>query len=189
MPDLEEAKRKPHDARAVANLLLARARRRGLEISNLQLQKLLYFAHGAFLTRHRAPLVSGYFEAWKLGPVHPEVYASFKSAGSDPIMFEAVRRDPRTGVVSPLASIDDFLVEDAIDNILRTLGDMPAARLVAMSHARNGPWDFVVNELATSRSMGTRISDKVTSDRFQYLKVAIPADLDQSEALEDAPFA
>jgi uncharacterized phage-associated protein len=60
----------PYDPRAVANLLLDLADRDDLAITNLVLQKLLYFAHGHFLIRTRCPLVQGGFEAWTYGPVH-----------------------------------------------------------------------------------------------------------------------
>ncbi len=71
-----------YDPRAVANLMLDEAKRCGINISNLALQKLLYFAHGIYLTKTKRPLVSGYFEAWQYGPVHPAVYRAFKGSGS-----------------------------------------------------------------------------------------------------------
>ncbi len=66
-----------YDPRAIANLMLNEAERRGIRISNLALQKLLYFAQGIYLTQNKRPLVSGYFEAWKHGPMHPAVYRAF----------------------------------------------------------------------------------------------------------------
>ena len=75
----------PYDPRAIANLMLDEADRRGWMITNLALQKLLYFAHGIHLTKEKQPLVSGYFEAWQYGPVHPAVYRAFKPSGAAPI--------------------------------------------------------------------------------------------------------
>ena len=37
----------------------------------LELQKLMYFARAIFLIETDDPLVSGWFEAWQYGPVHP----------------------------------------------------------------------------------------------------------------------
>lgn len=54
-----------YDPRAVANLLLDEADQRGTKVTNLALQKLLYFAHGIHLTQTKQPLLTGYFEAWQ----------------------------------------------------------------------------------------------------------------------------
>lgn len=43
--------------------------------------KLLYFAHSIFLIEGKRALVSGYFEAWQNGPVHPAAYAAFETTG------------------------------------------------------------------------------------------------------------
>ncbi|MGH1558477.1 Panacea domain-containing protein [Caulobacter segnis] len=61
--------------------MLSLAEDAGVAITNLALQKLVYFAHGLMIVRHDRPLVDGYFEAWEYGPVHPLLYGSFKSAG------------------------------------------------------------------------------------------------------------
>ena len=55
-----------YDPRAVANLLLDEADRRGVRITNLVLQKLLYFAHAQHLAQRGISPLSGYFEAWAL---------------------------------------------------------------------------------------------------------------------------
>ena len=44
----------------------------GWTLSNLAMQKLLYIAHMYHLGMYDAtPLVTGHFEAWDYGPVHP----------------------------------------------------------------------------------------------------------------------
>ncbi len=50
-----------HDPRAVANLMLEAAEEREIALTNLALQKLLYFAHALFLVEKKKPLLSGYF--------------------------------------------------------------------------------------------------------------------------------
>lgn len=47
-------------------------------ISNLKLQKLLYYAQGAFLVFMDAPLFDDPIEAWTHGPVVPTVYREYK---------------------------------------------------------------------------------------------------------------
>jgi len=63
-----------YDPRCIANLMLDESARVGQSLTNLALQKLLYFAHAMFLIEQGRPLLSGYFEAWEYGPVHPAAY-------------------------------------------------------------------------------------------------------------------
>jgi uncharacterized phage-associated protein len=51
---------------------------RGDYMTNLRLQKLLFFAQGWHLARRSAPLFTAPFEAWTFGPVVREVYDMFK---------------------------------------------------------------------------------------------------------------
>ncbi len=55
-------------------------------LSNLEMQKMLYIAHMFFMgTRDGNLLLNGYFEAWDLGPVHPDLYREAKIYGSRPV--------------------------------------------------------------------------------------------------------
>ncbi len=95
------------DPRSICNLMLNEADRDGTRVTNLALQKLLYFAHARYLIEATTPLVSGYFEAWQYGPVHPAAYRAFKSAGDRPIDFRAERQDPLTGQRQQLPPPED----------------------------------------------------------------------------------
>lgn len=46
-------------------------------ISNLKLQKLLYFSWLEYYRRNGTPLFEEEFEAWKYGPVVPSVYYDY----------------------------------------------------------------------------------------------------------------
>lgn len=54
-------------------------------LTNLKLQKLLYYAQGHHLAWAGAPLFREDLQAWSHGPVVPEVYRAFKDFGSEPI--------------------------------------------------------------------------------------------------------
>ena len=155
-----------HDPRGAANLLLDLADTRGLGITNLALQKLLYFAHAYHLVTHRRGLVGGHFEAWQYGPVHPLVYKSFKQAGDQPIRDRAVGLDliaRREVLIRP--PVDPF-ARDTINLVLDRLGHLSAGRLIELSHAKDGPWDFVVKKSKRTSGLGLRISDDVIRERF-----------------------
>ena len=180
---------KAYDPRAIANLLLDEADRRGVKVSNLALQKLLYFAHGIHIKRGNGPLVSGYFEAWQYGPVHPSVYRAFKQNGSEPITARAVGKDPLTGQTRDLQKPKDLAVCDLVNDVVRHFGPMSPGRLVELSHAKDSPWSYVVDKARTDVAFGMRIPDNVINDRFQHHKVSVDAsDRVGEPPNDDAPF-
>ena len=66
----------------IANYVILYCLRHNIEITNLKLQKILYFLEANFLFEHRRPLFEDQIEKWKLGPVFPNVYHQFKTFGS-----------------------------------------------------------------------------------------------------------
>ena len=74
----------------VARWFLSRNKVRALSgeadfISNLKLQKLLYYAQGIHLALYGAPLFADKIVAWQYGPVVEDVYQKYKINGSEPI--------------------------------------------------------------------------------------------------------
>ena len=75
----------------IANkLLLAAARSSDIEgqgelMSNMKLQKMLYYQQGFHLAFFGEPLFDDPIEAWMYGPVVPSVYEHFKKYGSQGI--------------------------------------------------------------------------------------------------------
>lgn len=73
--------------RDLANHILAVAREKNIQISNLQLQKVLFFIFGRTLQfdqnliKYDLP-----FEKWKYGPVVPGIYYEFNRFGGMPII-------------------------------------------------------------------------------------------------------
>nr|WP_249158178.1 type II toxin-antitoxin system antitoxin SocA domain-containing protein [Bradyrhizobium jicamae] len=161
----------------------------GQRLSNLALQKLLYFAHATFLIETGTPLVSGFFEAWKYGPVHPIVYRSFRSSEGRPIKDRAMSEDPVTGELR-LPTIAD--APDAMRHVRKILalyGTITPGRLVDITHAPNAPWHYIVNKSKTSVALGLRIPDNVIRDRFKFHKVTVSAAPRHGEPDEDSPIA
>ncbi|WP_443025544.1 type VI toxin-antitoxin system SocA family antitoxin [Sphingomonas sp. PB4P5] len=152
------------DPRSVANLILKTA---GRPLSNLELQKLLYFAHAAYIMRNKKALVSGYFEAWTYGPVHPAVYSSFKSSGSEPITTLAQKKDIRTGEITEIDVPTDPEIVSVVRKTVHSLGDMTPGQLVKLSHAKDGAWDVVYARSKNERMLGLRISNELIRERYR----------------------
>lgn len=179
----------PYDPRAIANLMLDEADRRGLKITNLALQKLVYFAHGIHLTKKNRPLVSGYFEAWKYGPVHPSIYRAFKPSGSAPIIGRAVATEPLTGRTRDLQKPTDLEVLDLVSDIMKSYGHLSPGRLVDLSHAKGSPWFAVVDKARTEIAFGMQIPNDLIKDRFRHHKVSVGTNPREGEPpSDDTPF-
>ena len=56
-------------------------------MSNLKLQKLLYYAQGFNMALFGSPLFSEKIEAWTYGPAVPDVYHTYKQYGNRPLPF------------------------------------------------------------------------------------------------------
>ena len=70
---------------SVANYIIERAKEKKKPISNLHLQKVLYFLQAAFLVEYGKPIINGEFSRWSYGPVIKKVYGSYKDNGSSSI--------------------------------------------------------------------------------------------------------
>ena len=162
-----------YDPRIIANAILDVRDELNLKTTNLELQKLLYFCHAFNLNRYGQPLVSGVFEAWKNGPVNPAVYRAFKDFVGNPITKRAKKRDYRKNVYIELESNIPNIIIDSLRDDIKSLSKLSAWELVDLSHAPNGPWDFVVQKSKHGVAAGMRITDEITRSKFAYLKRAV----------------
>jgi uncharacterized phage-associated protein len=176
-----------NDPRIVANYMLDFAEDRGVGLTNLALQKLLFFAHAISLSERKAKLVSGYFEAWQYGPVHPTVYQSFKAAGPDAINFRAGAFDPVSRTRKPLASLEDSATRDICERVILQFGRTSPGRLVDITHAAGGPWHYVVASSKTGANIGLRITDEIIVERHGRQKVSVTPAPRVGEPNEDSP--
>ena len=103
----------------------------GWSKTNLELQKIIYIAHMLHLGRCDAPLVESYFEAWYLGPVHPDLYHQAKIYGSEPVQ----------NIFNSQPSLDDTKIETkTLNSTYDIVGDFSGARLIAITHCDYGAW-------------------------------------------------
>ncbi len=111
-------------ARDVANYFLSLVDEdQGDSISNLRLQKLMYYAQGYFLALKDRPLIHEEFEAWEHGPVIPGLYNSFRQHGAEPLPLQS-------------ADTEKFLPEEIehLNDMWEMFGQFSATKLRNMSH-------------------------------------------------------
>ena len=150
---------KANDPRAVANYVLSTRRHLGLDTTNLELQKLLFFCHSNHLLATGRRIMSGHFEAWKYGPVHPIVYRAFKEYRGNTIQMHAVGVDPFTKQELPLQEISDVEERRIVMSTVSTLSKLSAGQLVDLSHRSGGAWHETVLQAQQQGVLGMRITD------------------------------
>jgi uncharacterized phage-associated protein len=128
------------DVRIIANAVLDRAQAAAWPLSNLDLQKIVYFLHGHFLLKHGRPLVEPEFEAWPYGPVHRTLYDALKAYNDTPIEGRAEAFDPIRRQTKKLPDLDDPEALNIIEDFLPYYLNMPTHMLVAMTHQKGTPW-------------------------------------------------
>ena len=72
---------------------MAFANESGELLTNLKLQKLVFYAQAWFLANYKAPLFDENFQAWVHGPVLPSLYKKYKDNGYKPISSDVKMED------------------------------------------------------------------------------------------------
>ena len=138
----------PYPSTAIANEFL-RLSGSPPHLTQMQLQKLVYIAHGWNLAINDAPLAADQVRAWKLGPVFPELYDHAKFFGAKEIcrlitpmdnngvafFFDAVKNDapPYQANLTP----DE---REIIKRVWDRYGKYSAFKLSDMTHMPGTPW-------------------------------------------------
>ncbi|MGN0728026.1 Panacea domain-containing protein [Treponema sp.] len=119
-------------ALTIALCLLHIAQENGDLITNLKLQKLLYYAQAWFMVNNKGEkLFIDDIQAWKYGPVVVSVYNKFRSFNSYPIYVSKYLKKQKENIDK---NRDEFLKEFAI-----RFFSYSATELVAMTHSE-APW-------------------------------------------------
>ena len=98
-------------ANDVANLFLYWANRDGDLLSNLKLQKLIYYAQAWYLATHKKPLFADEIEAWELGPVIPHLYKRFKKFKYNPVRYAHTGDEEKVFTKKELKFLEDFYLD------------------------------------------------------------------------------
>lgn len=154
------------DVRAIANKVLDRADEHGVGVTNMALNKIVYFVHCDSMLETSEPLVSAKIEAWQHGPVFREIYHEFKSWGDRPICARAKKISPLTGDVE-VASVT-FGTDEAkrIQTLIDRYLKFSAAQLRALSHVEGGPW-YSIWQHSGRANPGMEISNETIRDKYK----------------------
>jgi uncharacterized phage-associated protein len=129
----------------LADFLLLECRERGELLTNLKLQKLIYYADAWNLVIRKTSLVSEDFEAWVHGPVLPSQFHRFKEYRWKPIDRDIEAPNLSQEIITHLKEIVDVF------------GSESAVALELMTH-RERPWIEARGDLAPTDPSNAKIS-------------------------------
>ena len=135
-----------HSARAIANSFLEIAKKNDKQLTNMQLQKLVYFAHGWHLALTGEPLLTDTVMAWTFGPVIPPLYNSLRSYGNGIITEPIRRKDDLTGEIFVVKEPHTDYVEKVLQRVWEVYGHMTGSQLSYLTHQEGTPWDIIWKE-------------------------------------------
>lgn len=109
----------------------AKAENRSDQMTNMKVNKLVYFAQAASLQKRGKPLFADKIEAWDHGPVVYNVYEQFKPYGR-----KGISEQSSPGAAESISGEDIDLLAD----VYVELGDETASQLRKRSHREDSPW-------------------------------------------------
>lgn len=145
-----------YDARQIANWFILRAREDGRKLSIMQLLKLVYIAHGWHLEMRGYPLFRNKIEAWRHGPVIPDVYHALRNQGvtvQNPAIGFSTEMFPQT-------------YQGFLNEIYKIYGDMDAFHLSDLTHKPGGPWDIATKQ----RGWFAPITDDIIRAHYVHMR-------------------
>ncbi|MGJ5045417.1 Panacea domain-containing protein [Bradyrhizobium oligotrophicum] len=156
-----------YEARKICNYLLANFDAVEFDLTNLRMNKLLFFIHAEALRLKPEGLIRNHFEAWQFGPVLRPVFDTFKIYKDGPIEAPALYLDYASGKKVPVP-FDDLAAADReiILNEFRKYSRFTTGQLVQLSHERGGPWDIVYQAHLADATQSPRIPNDLIKKHF-----------------------
>lgn len=126
---------------AVTNLIIDFANKIDVNLTNLKLQKILFFVNGIYYSEKDEVLFAEEMRAWEYGPIIPEIYYEFKRFGSSSLnKTKSYIFDPEIGdiLIKEIPSTNNEY--KVIEALSRLFFIQSASDLVNMSHRGDSPW-------------------------------------------------
>lgn len=131
----------------IADIILRIAKQKNKQLTPMQLMKLTYIANGWSLAVRDKALFKNSIEAWKYGPVMPDLYHATKSFGRNPIPFERIKGD--------LEDLPQELEEDVefLQKVYSLYEDQSGIALSSLTHMYGTPWHRTFDECEMSKEI------------------------------------
>lgn len=140
---------------AVANEFIGLGKQDNKHFTPMQLLKLTYIAHGWHLGFFGLPLTDDDIEAWKYGPVIPNLYKAIKHHRGNPIFAQIPLLDGEYAVLSQSN-------RDIIRFTYQRYGHLDGIALSSLTHQVGTPWYQFFNSI----TWGRKIPDSIIANHY-----------------------
>ena len=153
-------KNKTIHSTGVANHFWNLAKDQSKFLTQMQLQKLVYFAHGWHLALFESGLTVDQLEAWDYGPFYRQLWLATRKYGNDPVIERIRISDlPSNSMIfedNLSLTTEEFChaslnsdQEQLVQRVFEVYGNLGAFELSDLTHKRGTPWyeTYVENEL------------------------------------------
>lgn len=122
-----------YDVKNIAKYIIAYCNKNEKSITNLVLQKILYYVQGYFIKKYNILAYGAEIVKWPYGPVVPEAYFEFCAHRNNPIQFESEEYDNYISLITD--SDNQKLINVITDKCI----ECGVTKLVNKTHKEN-PW-------------------------------------------------
>ncbi len=122
----------------VANNFLEYGFNENIHITPMKLQKLVYILYKEYLKETDYKLFSETFEAWKYGPVLPNLYSEFKNFKAKPITKYALNSDSSVSKVKMEPGTQFYII---FNSVWTKYKHFSGGELSDFTHKTDGAWD------------------------------------------------
>lgn len=143
----------------IAAFMLQVAKRPGIVLDQMRLQRLVYIAHGQRLANCGAALTGDRPEAWDYGPVYRRLAEATAPYGPTPI-------HSLPAIMTDWSGLDQS-ERDLIRFVVHQAGTLPLERLSAVTRGEGSPWQIVY---AAGDGRYRDIAHRIVKEQFDSLE-------------------
>ena len=137
----------------ISNFFLDKSFDEGKPMTNMNLLKLVYIAHGWYLGITGKPLINEAVKAWRYGPVIESIYNTFKSNKGN-----AITKIPILPVSVDISDKEEFLTK-----IWDVYKKYDGLQLSTLTHKKGTPWDITIS----TRGVHSIIPNDLIQDHYR----------------------
>ncbi len=125
---------------AAANYFIEQSKIDKIPLTNLSMQKLVYFAYGWVMGYTHKKLFYDRIEAWQYGPVIPSLYHQLKGYGSKQITRKILEYDHERDEFFSWNLTEGTAKRKMMQSVWERYKSMPPNAMVALTHKPGTPW-------------------------------------------------